>query len=222
MTDKPAVFVTGGTGYLGQPLIAALLAQGFEVFALTRAQSRHKLPSGVSVVVGDVLDAQSYARAIPPGATFVHLIGVPHPAPWKAAEFVRVDLGSVTAAVQAARAAQVSHFIYLSVAQPAPVMRAYQDVRARAEALIRASGIPATIVRPWYVLGPGHRWPYLFLPFFTLAECIPAWRESARRLRCVTLAQMVTTLADVVQNPGHETRIIDVQGIIDTAAACRR
>ena len=34
-------------------------------------------------------------------------------------------------------------------------MRAYVDVRAEGERLLRESGIPATFVRPWYVLGPG-------------------------------------------------------------------
>ncbi len=220
--NKSPVFVTGGTGYLGNVLIARLLARGDRVIALARPGSAHKLPAGAVSVLGNALDAASYAAQVPHGATFVHLIGVAHPSPAKAAQFESIDLASVVAALAAAQQAQASHFIYVSVAQPAPVMRAYQDVRARAEALIRASGIPATIVRPWYVLGPGHRWPYLFLPFYTLAEYIPAWRESARRLRCVTLAQMVATLAQVTQHPGHTTRIIEVQEIIDIAAACRK
>ena len=49
-----------------------------------------------------------------------------------------------------------------------------------------ATGIAATFVRPWYVLGPGHRSPYLLLPF-TRWRVLPASRDTARRLGLVTL-----------------------------------
>jgi len=89
----------------------------------------------------------------------VHLIGVSHPNPAKADQFRSIDLASTKAAISAALAARISHFIYVSVAQPAPVMQAYVKVRAECEALIRASGLSATILSPGYVLGPGHQWP---------------------------------------------------------------
>jgi len=72
--------------------------------------------------------------------------------------------------------------VYVSVAHPAPVMQAYVAARVEAEALVAATGIPATILRPWYVLGPGHRWPMLLLPLYTLLRLLPATRESAERL----------------------------------------
>ena len=44
---------------------------------------------------------------------------------------------------------------------------------ALSERLIRESRIPATFVRPWYVLGPGHRWPMLLKPMYALASMVP-------------------------------------------------
>src|SRR6185436_14082521 len=88
------VFITGGTGYIGRPLIDALLRKGHRVHALVRPGSEGKLPSVALPVIGDALDAASFAAAIPPGATLVHLVGTPHPSPAKAAEFRRVDLAS--------------------------------------------------------------------------------------------------------------------------------
>jgi len=116
------VFITGGTGYLGRPLITALLERGFVVHALARPQSMQRLPSGAVHVIGSALDDTTFAAAIPPRATFVHLVGTPHPNPAKASEFRRVDLASIKAAVAAAVRASVHHFIYVSVAHPAPVM----------------------------------------------------------------------------------------------------
>ena len=148
------VFITGGSGYIGRPLIEELLKRKFVVHALARTESAAKLPPGASVVIGNALDAATFTGAIPAGSTFVHLIGTPHPNPAKAAEFQRVDLASVKAAVTAAAQAGVQHFVYVSVAHPAPVMRAYIAVREEGETLVRASRIRATILRPWYIIGP--------------------------------------------------------------------
>ena len=90
---------------------------------------------------------------------------------------------------------------------------AFIAVRAEGEALIRASGMKATFVRPWYVLGPGHRWPYALLPFYWIAELLPATRESARRLGLITIAQILKALVWAVENPPADTRILDVPRI---------
>ena len=200
------VFVAGGTGYIGRRVIAALLERGHRVRALVRPASQLRLPLGCMIVVGDALDASTFARHVAGCDTFLQLVGTPHPAPSKAAEFERVDLVSVRESCRAANAAHIAHFIYLSVAQSASVMRAYVDVRRRGEALVHefvanGTGRSATIVRPWYVLGPGHRWPYALLPLYWLMEAIPSTRERARQLGLVTIAQMVRTLVSCVEQP---------------------
>ena len=215
--DYP-VFVTGGTGYLGSPLIAALLQKGFQVHALARQESLHKLPSGAIPVVGNALDDATFAAAVPRDSTFVHLIGTPHPNPSKAAEFRRVDLASIQAAVRAARRAAAQQFVYVSVAHPAPVMRAYIAVREEGEALVRASGIPATILRPWYVLGPGHWWPGVLLPVYAILRVVPATRAGAERLGLVTRASMIAALVRAIESPPAGTvRIVEVPEIRQSA-----
>ena len=71
------VFITGGTGYLGRALIPELTARGHKVFALVRPASVSKLPPHCRVVPGHPLDEKTFAASIPPGATFVQLVGVP-------------------------------------------------------------------------------------------------------------------------------------------------
>jgi uncharacterized protein YbjT (DUF2867 family) len=93
------------------------------------------------------------------------------------------------------------------------VMKAYIEVRTECEAIIRQSSLSATILRPWYVLGPGHRWPYVLLPVYWFMERIPATREGALRLGLVTLPQMLDALVRAVETPCHGTRIMDVQAI---------
>jgi uncharacterized protein YbjT (DUF2867 family) len=160
-----------------------------------------------------VLDAQSYAHRIPAGSVVVHLVGTPRPSPSKAAQFEAVDFVSIRECTAAARAAGASHFVYVSVAQPAPIMRAYVDVRARGEALLRESGIPHTVLRPWYVLGPGHRWPYLLIPLYWYWSRRPSTRDAAQRLGLVTLDQMLSALAWAVDTAAGESRLLDVPAI---------
>jgi uncharacterized protein YbjT (DUF2867 family) len=213
MTPSRLVFVTGGTGYMGRRLIPALLALGHGVRALVREGSQGKLPPGCEAVVGNALDETTFVSRVAPADTFVQLIGVAHPSPAKAAEFRAVDLASAKASARAAAEARVAHFVYVSVAQPAPVMKAYVEARAEGEAAIRAAGLNATFVRPWYVLGPGHRWPYVFLPVYRLLLLYPPTRETARRLYPVTLEQMIATLVAAVEDPALGIRIFETPRI---------
>lgn len=216
------VFVTGATGYLGRAVVAALLARGQTVHALARRGSELEVPAGAMVVTGNALDADSFAAAIPAGSTLVHLVGTPHPNPSKAAEFTRVDLVSIEASVAAAKRSGVRHIVYVSVAHPAPIMAAYIAVRRQGETVVRASGIAATILRPWYVLGPGHMWPSALVPVYALLRLIPATRAGAERLGLVTRHQMIAALVRAVETPPSAgIRIVEVPDIRRSSDAHR-
>src|SRR6476620_9915561 len=165
------IFITGGTGYMGIRLIKMLLEKGYSVKALVRKGSENKLPQGCDYVIANPFDPNSFAKEIPPGSTFIQLLGVSHPGPKKKEQFKTIDLASVKASASAAKESGVKHFVYISVAQtPTKIMHDYQKCRAEGEACIRATQIPATFVRPCYVVGPGHYWPLLFLPLFKILE----------------------------------------------------
>lgn len=205
------MFVTGATGYIGRALVEELVRRGHTVRALVRARVRARLDERVELVEGDALDADTFQAHIAPCDTLVQLVGTPKPAPWKADLFRAVDGRSARASLTAAQFAGVRHFVYLSVAQPAPVMRAYALVRAECEAEIARSGLAATFVRPWYVIGPGHRWPLVFAPFYALGELLPATRAAAERLGLVRLDDLVQALVYAVETPPQGVRVFDTR-----------
>jgi uncharacterized protein YbjT (DUF2867 family) len=207
-----SVFLTGGTGYMGSRLAPILLERGHEVRALTRIPSVIKLPPGCHPVFGSAVSG-GYDSHVPQGCTFVHLVGVSHPSPAKAEQFRTIDLAALRVSVAAAVKAQAHHFVFVSVAHPAPAMKAYIAVRQECEQIIEDSGLNATILRPWYVLGPGHLWPYMLLPMYWLMEHIPSKRETALRLGLVTLQQMLNALVAAVENPSQGIEIVDVPRI---------
>ncbi len=218
------IFITGGTGYMGSRLIPLLTARGNRVTALVRPGSESALlperpgaggadHSPLKVATGNALDAESLRGALGDCDTWVQLIGTPHPAPWKGDRFRAVDLQAVKASIAALAGSGIRHYVYLSVAQPAPVMGAYVQVRQEAEARLRETGLAVSFIRPWYVLGPGHRWPAILTPAYKILERWPATREGALRLGLVTLGQMLATLIYAADNPPVSLRVYPVPEI---------
>jgi uncharacterized protein YbjT (DUF2867 family) len=218
------IFITGGTGFMGRALIPELLKRGHHVHALVRRGSESKLPAGCTTVIpGDPLDRATFIEQVRPADTFVQLVGVAHPTPAKAKEFRTVDLQSAREAIEAASASGVEHFVYVSVAQPAPIMKAYVEARAEGEALLKSSGLQrATILRPWYVLGPGRQWPRLLLPVYWILERLPSKRETAKRLGLVTDKEMRDALLSAIENPPEGIRILSVPEIKRAAQSVNR
>ena len=199
---KESIFITGGTGYIGKRLIKTLIAEKrYTIHALVRIGGKKKLPSGCEIVLGDALDAETYKKLIPQNCTFIHLVGVSHPSPAKKNQFKKVDLVSVEEAVKAATYSNTRHFIYLSVSQfPSSIMHKYQQTRRQGEKLLKASGIPCTFLRPWYVLGPGHWWPIIFQPLFFVGKMIKVFRKTIEQREFITIRQMIAALKIAIKN----------------------
>ena len=209
------VFITGGTGYLGKRLIPLLIQKGYVVKALSRKGSEHKLPPGCRVVIGDPFNASSFEGDIEHDSTFIQLVGVSHPGPSKKDLFYKIDFASVSASTAAATQAGCQHFVYVSVAQiPTSVMHDYQVCRAACEKMILQSQLKTSILRPWYIIGPGHYWPLTLLPLFKLLEVIPTTSAKAKALRLVYLKQMLHTLVYAVENPpADKVSIYEIEDI---------
>ena len=210
------VFVTGGSGYIGSRLIKSLLAEGnYNIRALVRKGSELKIPPGCGLVFGDALSSFSYQGKILPGSVFIHLVGVAHPSPSKKDKFTKIDLVSVQEAAKAAVVAKASHFIYISVSQyPSSIMKAYQLVRAEGELILTRTGIRCSFIRPWYVLGPGHWWPIVLIPFYGLFSLFPLTREKVNQQGLVTISQMIRMLVFAIKNPPADKIVVyDVPAI---------
>jgi nucleoside-diphosphate-sugar epimerase len=111
------VFVTGGSGFVGQNLIPMLIEQGYQVKALARsAQAIQKVEMlGAIAVKGDLNDAQALAAGIEECSTVFHLAAsVDFFASEKDLKKLHVQATELLLSV--AKKANVTKFIYLGAA----------------------------------------------------------------------------------------------------------
>jgi uncharacterized protein YbjT (DUF2867 family) len=123
------VLVTGGTGGLGRPTVAALRAAGHDV----RVLSRH---AGDGRVVADLATGAGLADALTGVDTVLHL-----------ATSRSKDLGQTSNLLGAARDAAVAHLVYISIVGVDRIPFPYYVDKFACERLIEQSGIPFTILR---------------------------------------------------------------------------
>lgn len=155
--DAMKILVTGGTGNVGGGVVKELLKRGAKVRVLARKQPEQgKLPAGVEVAIGDLLDPVSVEQAMR-GVDKLFLLNA------VAAD----ELTQALIAYGIARRVGVKQVTYLSVFK----VDQFRDVphfasKLAVENALREFGVPYTILRPGYyiqndamlkdvLLGPG-------------------------------------------------------------------
>lgn len=133
------ILVTGATGNAGSEVVHALRRRGATVRAFVRdaERARERLGGEVELAVGDFADATSFERALDGVEQLVlSCADDPRRVAWE------------TAAVDAARAASVGRIVKLSTIGAAPgAPVAFWDWHGRVEEHLRASGVPAVVLR---------------------------------------------------------------------------
>ena len=144
--------ITGGTGFVGRTLIAQALAAGWHVRALARKPQPKQ--DGVTWVAGALDDPKSLTELSTGADAIIHLAGVVN-APDRAG----FEAGNVTgtrAMIGAAQAAGVQRFIHISsLSARLPALSNYGWSKAESEAVVAASPLDWTIIRPPGIFGAG-------------------------------------------------------------------
>lgn len=144
------VLVTGATGFIGQALVAALVAAGVEVRGLGRTA-----PAGCEWRPGDLTMVESLRGACADTEVVLHLAGIAHTRAL-GSQHTEVTVAGTRALLAEARRAGVRQFIFVSSIKAQCSDDEYARSRLAAENLVRAASFPLmAIVRPGLVYGPG-------------------------------------------------------------------
>lgn len=143
--------VTGATGFVGRHLLDQAVAAGHTVRALARKPQPAR--QGVAWVAGTLDDADALARLADGADAAVHLAGAVRT---DRAGFIAANITGTRTVVAAAERAGVRRFVHVSsLSACEPQLSTYGWSKREGEALVEASALDWTIVRPTGVYGPG-------------------------------------------------------------------
>jgi uncharacterized protein YbjT (DUF2867 family) len=132
------ILVTGGAGHLGRPLVKQLSAAGYRVRGMSRRASPGEDWPGAEWKRADLKTGAGVAEAVQGMDVVVHLAAIGNS---------MVDCEGTRRLLDAARAAHVSHVVFISVVGIDKVPWAGGKAKLASESLIEQSGISWTILR---------------------------------------------------------------------------
>ena len=153
-TPRMTVLIVGATGSIGRLVVKEALRQGHAVRALVRHPDKaRELPPEAQVVLGDVTRPDTLSRAVDGADAVVFTLGSDGAGKVGAES---VDYGGVRNVLAARGSRKVRIALMTSIGvtnRTGSYNRSTQahDWKRRSERLVRASGLPYTIVRPgWF------------------------------------------------------------------------
>jgi len=214
------IVVAGGTGFVGGGIVRELARRGKPVAVLTRsaAKAATRFPDiEVEYREGDVRDPASLAAAVQGVEVVIGCVQFPN-SPIenrrRGYTFEEIDAAGTERLVEAARAAGVRRYIYVSGAGAAPDAK-YHWFRAkwRAEPAVRDSGITYVIFRPSWVYGPEDHSLNRLLSMSRFLPFVPIIGDGGRqRLQPVFIDDLGWAVAEAVDNRAADNRVFEVGG----------
>ncbi|NIK58496.1 SDR family oxidoreductase [Kribbella shirazensis] len=134
------ILVTGATGMLGRAVVSDLLADGHTVAAMSRRVRRWP---GAEPVLADLAEGTGLDEAVRGAQAVVHLAS----APYQRGYTDDVEIVGTQRLLTAAAGAGVEHFVYTSIVGADRVPWGYFKTKVRAEAIVRDSPVPWSILR---------------------------------------------------------------------------
>ena len=244
------ILVTGASGFIGRAVVTAFADSEYQFRAAMRQQPHPPFPEKVevwqSVDLTQPIDWRSLLHDVD---RIIHLAGLAHTDPGVAPElYDRVNRAATAQLATAAVEAGVSQFVFVSSirAQSGPSADhviterdvaaptdAYGRSKLAAEAAVRASGVPFTILRPVVLYGPGVKgnvalllraassWVPLPIGSFTNRRSLLAVENFVSALAFVLSTPAAIGETYVIADPGMPPRLPDVIAILREAQGRR-
>ena len=207
------ILVTGASGFVGRHLVKGLRQEGMAVRAVVRtpAKAQALKDLGVEVAAGDIADAASLEAALKGCEKVIHLVGIIQEGRGFTFRSVHVDgTGHVLAA---AKQAGVSHFVYQSaIGAREKAASEYHRTKWEAEQLVKASGIPYTILRPSLIYGPGDLFTVRLAETIRLSPVLPVIGTGRSKVQPIFIEDVAACLAKIVTGGPHLNKVYEVGG----------
>lgn len=205
------VFLTGGSGFVGQAVVEELVGRNWSINALVNRRPV-PAPGDIHNYQGSLFDDRVLDQAMVGCEAVIHLVGIIMEKPSKGITFERIHHEGTRHVVDAARRNGIRRYVHMSAMGVRDnAVSAYHRSKYRAEQYVRASGLDWTIIRPSLIHGPKGefmqmeaRWarkqapPFLFMPYFGRGLL---GQGGAGKLQPVYVKDVARAFADALDNP---------------------
>ena len=207
------VLVTGGTGFVGPKVVAALRQRDLAVRALVRRADNPVLASlGVELAVGDVTDETSLRVALDGCTHVVHLVAIIRGKP---EDFDRVMTQGTRKLLAAAKDAGIERFVLMSAlgtSEQTKELVPYFRAKWAMEQDVRASGLEHTVFRPSFVFGRDGGVLPTFVKQVRYAPVVSVIGPGTQQIQPVWVEDVADCFAQSVDLPAAANRTFEIGG----------
>lgn len=205
------ILISGGTGFIGQAVAKMLLKNGQTVRILTR-----QILVSQTFFTGDITKPETLAGVCDGIDIVIQCAQFPgHPFENKRKHYTyfEVDALGTENLAKAAKATGVKHFIYISGAgTDGKKLEPWFKAKWYAEQAIHGTGIPATILRPSMVYGPGDKSLNCLLKMAKFFPILPLIVGGKNHVQPIFVEDLAEIVAVAVETAGDQNRVLDVGG----------
>ncbi len=209
------LLITGGTGFVGGYILEALegkmprnqvriLARGGKDLAKLGVQDYDTVP-------GSVTNKEDVKRAMQDIDTVIHLVAIIREDKAKGQTFERVIGEGTENVAQAAKEAGVKRIIYMSALGAINESTPYFRNKIRGEKAVKASGIPYTIFRPSFLIGPVGEFTAL-LKQLTMMPIVPVLGPGNYPVQPVYVRDMARNFAQALDDERYANQTFEFGG----------
>jgi len=198
------VFVTGGTGFVGNHVVNQLLTKGHTVHCLVRPGSAEKLVRRHEVTVhyGDTSDLASLEKGMTGCDATINLIGIIREFPGKGVTFKQAHVETTENLLKVTKTNKIGRYLQMSAnGTRANAETGYHRTKWQAEEAVRSSGLDWTIFRPSLIYGKNGEFVEMMLELVRKLPIVPVIGDGQYRMQPVAISQVAETFEKALSRP---------------------
>lgn len=207
------IVVTGGAGFLGRRVVAALCERKQAVRVVLRRPEQAAILEGyaVDVAYADARDPDSLNRALAGAEGLIHLVAVIRQR--HGATFKSVNVEGARNVYSAAAVAGIRKSVFVSAVGARPLSpEPYFASRWAGEEAARGSGVPTAVVRFSSVFGEGDEFFNVIAALVKLAPIVPIAGTGMARFQPIHVDDAARVCVGALHDPSMAGRTYEIGG----------
>ncbi|MCU0291351.1 MAG: NAD(P)H-binding protein [Thermoanaerobaculaceae bacterium] len=197
---------------MGRRVLSLLLAEGWEVVAVSRRPDRRQLLPGVIQVAAD-LGGDGWQDWVVGCTAAINLVGIIREVPRRGVTFDSVHRGVTAKVVEACKRLGIPRVVQMSaLGARANAPTGYHRTKFAGEEAVRTSGLRWTIFRPSLIFGPGDGFEQSIVPVLRRLPVFPVFGDGRYRLQPVAVDEVARCFVAALERPACESQVYELGG----------